>query len=98
MDIQTKISIGMQIITLGGVVFAVYLYFRSPQEKSEMNDAVFDIRLQGLEKLVTNLKDNHIHTLDTKLSQHIADYQTFAIDTTKSLTRVETLLEQILKK
>jgi len=88
----------LQVATLLGVVFAVFLYFKKPQERSEITDAVFDNKFINLEKTVVNLRDNHIHTLQGDLDKHIQDNQMFAIETTRSLTKVETLLEQLLKK
>jgi flagellar basal body-associated protein FliL len=88
----------LQVVTLGGIVFAVWFAVRKPQEKSEVNDAVFGERFISLEKMVTNLRDNHLHTLDSKLDQHIRENQMVSIETTRSLTRMETLMEQLLKK
>jgi len=98
MLLQEKISIIMQIATLIGLIFAVYLYFRKPQEKSDITDAVFDVRFNALEKTVINLRDNHIHTLDMKLDKHIQDNQIFMLENTKTCSRIETLIEQLMKK
>lgn len=88
----------LQIVTLLGVLFAIYQYFRKPQEKSEIVDAQFELKLSNLEATVTNLRDNHIHTLQNDLNKHIQDNHTFALETTKSLSKIETLLEQHLKQ
>ena len=98
MLLQEKISIIIQISTLIGLIFAVYLYFRKPQEKSDITDAVFDVRFNALEKTVINLRDNHIHTLDMKLDKHIQDNQIFMLENTKTCSRIETLIEQLMKK
>lgn len=92
------LDIIIQVLTLGGIVFAVWLAVRKPQEKSEVNDAVFNERFVALEKMVTNLKDNHIHSLDQKLDGHIASTQMFMLETTRTTSKIETLVEQLLKK
>jgi hypothetical protein len=88
----------LKVLTLLGVIFAVYLYFRKPAEDSQLKDVGFEKDLASLEKMVINLRDNHIHTLQDGLNKHIQDNQTFALETTKSLTKIETLLEQHIKQ
>lgn len=95
---QIKLDEILQIITIIGIIFAIYLYFRKPQEKSEMKDLEIDLKFNNLEKTVINLRDNHLHTIESKLDKHINENQMVAIETTRSLTRVETLMEQLLKK
>jgi hypothetical protein len=92
------VSYALGIVALLNVGVVLWTSIRKPQEKSTINDAIFEEKFGALSATVTNLRDNHMHTLDLKLEKHIQDNQSFALDTTKSLTRVETLLEQILKK
>jgi hypothetical protein len=92
------LDIALKILTLLGVIFAVYLYFKKPQEDSQIKDVGFEKDLCSLEKMVVNLRDNHLHTLESKLDKHISENQMVAIETTRSLTRMETLMEQLLKK
>jgi hypothetical protein len=95
---QEIITYSLGIVALLNVGVVVWSSIRKPQEKSQLNDPILEERFNGLNAVVTNLRDNHLHTLESKLDKHISDNQLFAIDNTKSLTRVETLLEQILKK
>ena len=95
---QEIITYSLGIVALLNVGVVVWSSIRKPQEKSTLNDAIFEERFNGLNATVTNLRDNHLHTLESKLDKHICDNQLFAIENTKSLTRVETLLEQLLKK
>lgn len=95
---EENISIVMQIATLLGVVFAVYLYFRKPQEKSEINDEVFRVQFDALEKTVINLRDNHIHTLDEKLSKHISESQDVALRSAETMGNIKAQLEFLINK
>lgn len=88
----------MQAITILGVIFAVYLYFRKPQEKSEVNDAVFDVKFRALEDMVINLRDNHLHTLQSKLEAHISESQTAAIGSAEKMGRIEAKLDMLISK
>ena len=91
----------LQIITLAGAIFAVFLYFKKPQEKSEVIDAIFNERMTNYEKTTekaVQLALNHSHTVESKLDQHIKENQMFAVETTKTLSKIETLLEQHLKQ
>lgn len=88
----------LDVATFIGIIFAVYLYFRKPQEKSEVTDAVFEVRFQTLEKMVINLRDNHIHTIESKLDKHISDQQVTTEANIRQMTRIETLLEERLPR
>lgn len=95
---QQYITLIIQGATIIGIIFTVYLYFRKPQERSDIQDAVFDVKFNSLEKLVTNLRDNHLHTLETKLNTYIAEQQVHREAMIRQMTRIETLLEERLKK
>lgn len=106
---EENISIALQVATVIGMIFAVYLYFRKPQEKSETNDAVFDEKLCNLSKntdekignlkdLVINLRDNHIHTLQSKLEDHIKESQDIAIKSAERQGEISAKLDMLIKK
>ena len=86
------------IIAVASAVFAVFLFFRKPQEKGEVNDAVFDTKMSALKDLVINLRDNHLHTLECKLDKHIEENQRDAIKTAEINGRIEAKLDMIIKK
>jgi len=61
-----------------------------------MNDALFNNRLDTMKDLFINLRDNHIHTLETKLDSHIADNQKYVESDIKWKARLETLFNERL--
>lgn len=104
-----NISILIQILTLGGIVFAIYTTFRRPQEKSEVNDAVFDEKIKSLasstdtkidtlKDIVVNLRDNHLHTVESKIDNHISESQTAALNSAKLMGSIEAKLDMLIKK
>lgn len=95
---QEHISIIIQVSTLIGMVFGVYLYFRRPQEKSETIDAVFEVRMGVFEKMLCNLRDNHLHTLQTKLEDHISNQYKSDIENAKQHEQIITKLDFLIKK
>ena len=106
---EENISIVIQIATLIGIIFGVYLYFRKPQEKSETNDAIFGVEFKNLEKTfndkflqsdreLANLRDNHIHTLGVKMDKHIDDQGKNEMLVCEKLARLETKLDVLIKK
>lgn len=106
---QEIITYLLGLAALVSIGFSVYNSLKKPQEKSAIDDAVFDVKLNNLsstnsekinslEKLVINLRDNHIHSLDQKLDKHISDQQVSSLDQARWQGRVETLLENISKK
>lgn len=112
MTLQEKISIGMNLITIIGIIFGVYLYFRKPQEQSEMTDIGFDKDLKHLkedtEKRFTEMVNgfnksielalNHSHTVESKLDAHIKESQAKGECDARWQGRMETLLEERLPR
>ena len=97
----------LQVINLLGILFAVYIYFRKPQEESKINDVQFDLKLKNFakeftdkigatDKVIANIRDNHIHTIESKLDTHIRDNQESNERNGKCLTAIETKLDLIM--
>lgn len=91
------------------MIITVVMSIKKPQFKSELIDAVFaekfrnleintHEKINGVEKLVINLRDNHMHTIESKLDQHIKDNQISSEANIRQMTRIETLIEQVIKK
>jgi len=95
---QENISIAIQIFTLFGIVFGVYFYLRRPQEKGEITDALFAERFTQFDRELANLRDNHIHTIETKLSKHIEDNNNSNIKTVENFAKLFTLIEERLPR
>jgi predicted histidine transporter YuiF (NhaC family) len=98
---EENISIIIQIATLVGIIFGVYLYFRKPQEKSETTDAVFEERMKNYESTTEKsiqLALNHSHTVESKIDSHIKESQAKGEADARWQGRIETLLENLSKK
>lgn len=95
---QTALTYIIGLGTVLSFIFTWYNSIRKPQQKGEIQDAVFETKLNELKKTVSSLRDNHIHTIEQKLDKHIEENQRDSIALTKQMTRIETLLEQVIKK
>jgi len=95
---QNSLTYIIGIATVFSFVFTWYNSIKIPQQRGEIQDEVFKEKFQGLEKIVINLRDNHMHTIEQKLDKHIEENQRDNILHTRQMTRIETLLEQLLKK
>lgn len=95
---QEIITYILGLAALVSIGVSVYNSLKKPQEKSAIQDAVFGVKLQDLEKTVINLRDNHIHTIECKLDKHISDQQASFESNIRQMTRIETLLETIMNK
>lgn len=69
----------MFVVGMLGIIFGVYHYFRNPQIKSDENYLLLSSRYENLEKIVVNIRDNHIHTIDEKLEEQGKDINTLAL-------------------
>jgi len=85
-DVITVIG---QIITLIGVIFIVYNYFKNPQIKSEKTDALLTQRFDIMQKDFNNLKDNHIHSIDVKLEENGKSITNLVVEVVKLSTIIE---------
>ena len=61
-----------------GIIFSVFRYFKTPQEKTEKTEVLFWEKISNLQLSmidvkktfdlqIANLKDNHLHSLDLKI-------------------------------
>lgn len=91
-----NIGLILQIATLLGIIFAIYSYFRKPQEQGEINDKVFDVKFDALEKTVINLRDNHIHSIAEKLDKHISESQDIALRSAERMGGIEAKIDILL--
>lgn len=98
MTIDFSLNTLIQICTLLGIIFGVYLYFRRPQEDTETRNAVFNERFNNLEGIVLNLRDNHIHTLQEKLEDHVKFESAWQMETSRQIERLNVILEERLPK
>jgi hypothetical protein len=95
---EQNISIVIQIATLLGIVFGVYAYFRKPQEKGELTDAVFAQRFTQFDRDLANLRDNHIHTISEKLDKHIDSQSTNDREVAGKLGGLDAKIDILLKR
>ena len=95
MDTQDYISIGTQIITFIGVIFAIYLYFRNPQIKSEKTDIMLNQEIKQLTERVQLLINNDIHEIKGMLNKMSGEFTSVQVQLGKLETRLE---ERVPKK
>jgi hypothetical protein len=99
MSITTEtLGIIQGVIGLLTILFVVFLYFKKPQEKSELNDALFLQRLDALSRQITKLEDNHLHSLKVKLDDHITSQSKNELMVAEHLTKLTTILEERLPR
>lgn len=96
MNLIQTLEIIQGFIIIFGAIFAAYLYFRTPQEKTELSAVAFNLRINQLaegQKMlsadVINLRDNHIHTLDIKMDITNKNMQDLALQMVKFNTIIE---------
>lgn len=93
----SNITFGIGII---GIIFTIYNYFRNPQIRSDKIDALleqklgfvsksFEDRFCRFDRDLVNLRDNHIHTLDTKLDSLASIVNQMGKDVVKLSTIIE---------
>lgn len=100
------------IVGFLGIVFAVYLYFRNPQEKLDKDASILEQRVQwekeSNEKRFSDmgirmdnaltLAQNHTHTVDVKVDGLIGSVNTMNLQLTNAITRLETTINERIPK
>lgn len=94
MNIYLFIEITLGSLTIFGMVFGVFIYINKPAITSDKNDALMSQSISQLQTDLTNLRDNHVHTLDTKLDQTIMNVAQMAIQ----LAQLSTIIDERIPK
>lgn len=80
----------LTVLSIGGILFGMFNYFRNPQIKLEKGESLMAMSISQLGKDLANLRDNHIHTIDQKLDVQANDIKNLAIE----VTRLGTIIEE----
>ncbi len=107
---QALLTTGNITFVLGvlGIMFSVFLYFKTPQTESEKKDALLaqqvqwekesnEKRFSELSIRITEsmtLAQNHIHTVDTKVDSLISSVNAMNLEVSKAITRLETTIHE----
>ena len=95
---QANLSITIQILTLLGIVWAIYNSLKKPQEKSELNDAVFDNKFLSLENMVKKIELNDLHEIRGMMNTHITNQAVYERETAGKLGGIEAKLDILISK
>lgn len=99
----------IQIATLIGIVFAVYLYFRKPQEDSIINDKVFnekfkalsekfDTRFQDMKEGVVKVLQNDLQEVKKGLTDHVTNQGIYEREMAGNIGKMDAKLDFLIKK
>lgn len=94
---QTTITYLIGIGTIVSMLFGWWNSIKKIQERSVLQDAIFNERFKSLEDIVINLRDNHLHGINERLEIHIKDNIDFSLKTTEKLARIEAKIDEIRK-
>jgi hypothetical protein len=95
---QETISYIIGITVLANVGLTIYNSIKKPQQKGEVTDAIFEQKISTLRDTVVNLRDNHLHTIESKLDLHIDNQNKSELTMAKTIGRIETILEERLPR
>lgn len=84
----------VNLLLILGVGFSVYKSWATPQKKNDENDIRLAERLEQVRNDLANLRDNHVHTLDIRITETNKAVQDLALQ----LTRLNTIIEERIPK
>lgn len=79
----------MFALGIGGVIFSIYSYFRNPQINLEKSDSLLELTLKNLQTDLINLRDNHVHTLQTSINNTNDNLGKLALEVTRLATIID---------
>lgn len=85
-------------VTIGTILFSVYIYFRRPDEDADKHLAIVDLRLNNLETAMTAIQTNHLPHIDAKIVDVHNDVSALRNVVLEKFARIETILEERLPK
>ncbi len=83
------------LMAIMAMIFAIFRYFRDPQVKTEKKAVATSFELEALKADITNLKDNHIHTITVGLIETNKAVTSLTVEVAKLSTIID---ERIPKK
>ena len=95
---QELITYALGIVALLNVGVVVWNGIRKPQEKSEVNDAVFDVKFQNLCERLDTIKNNDLHELKGMFNTHITNQGVYEREMVDKYARLETKIDMLIKK
>jgi len=57
----------LNVVYLLGIIFAIYIYFRTPQEKTNLTTAKLSEDIKDLQRQITDVKETHLKSVETDL-------------------------------
>lgn len=67
MDYQTLTQTILNVIYLLGIIFAIYIYFRTPQEKAQLITSKLSEDVKDLQRQITDVRETHLKSVETDL-------------------------------
>lgn len=95
---QANLSITIQVLTLLGIAWAIYNSLKRPQEKSEINDAIFDAKFLSLENMVKKIELNDLHEIRGMMNTHITNQSVYEREMAEKLGGILARLDILIKK
>lgn len=78
------------VLGLVAILFSVYNSFRKPQIESDKTESLLSQSIARLQLDLTNLRDNHIHTLDQKIEEQNKNINGLSL----IVTRLSTIIDE----
>lgn len=94
MTLSQVLSLSISVANLVGLLFAVYLYFRNPQIKSDQDSIRSKDEIENIKKQIQEIKETHLKTVE----QDIKNLTTSVNDLSKTVIRLATIIDERIPK
>lgn len=88
------LTLVLVILSICGVVFSVYLYFRNPQIKTDQTTTKLSDDIKDLQRQITDVKETHLKSVETDLKT----LTTAVNELSKTVVRLSTIIDERIPK
>lgn len=93
-SIPLILTIVLGSINILSVVFAVYLYFRNPQIKTDQETLLIQEEIRNIKKEVFEVKETHLRAVE----QDIKNLTTSVNELSKTVVKLATIIDERIPK
>lgn len=93
MNTQT-INVALNIVTIVGIIFAVYLYFRNPQIKTDQTTIKLRDDITDLQRQITDVKETHLKSVESDIKTLTSSVN----ELSKTVVKLATIIDERIPK
>lgn len=84
----------LSILSICGIIFSVYLYFRNPQIKTDLATSKLGDDIKDLQRQITDVKETHLKSVENDIKTLTSAVN----ELSKTVVRLSTIIDERIPK